>query len=118
MQGYNGVQYNITCSTDDGRIADWIAVQLRKHLGSNKISARGICMGASLNAKVLTVIHDPVEIPPYKVLELARGFARRFGVEIMEADIVGDIPLEVLLACAGYALSVRRIRSGQIRMEN
>ena len=117
MEGNNGLQYNLTCSTKDGRIADWIASQLRKRLGSEKISAEGISVEPSSNARVLTIIYDPFENPPYQVLELAKGFARQFGVEIVEADIIGDISLEVVLACAGYALSVPRIRHSQVRIQ-
>lgn len=108
------LSYNLTCSTEDGRIADWIAHQLEKDLGSDAISAMGVVIGQKSKARVLTVIKKPMEVPPYKVLELAKALGRQFGVDIVEADIVGEIPLEVVLACAEHALSVRCIRSSQV----
>lgn len=111
------VRYNLTCSTEDGRVADWIARELQKRIGQGVISAKGIAVEPGSNARILTVIYDPVKQPPYKVLEMARALGRRFNVEITDADIVGDIPLEVVLVCAGYALSVARIRPTQVSME-
>ncbi|MGI6553879.1 MAG: hypothetical protein ACOX2P_00340 [Bacillota bacterium] len=114
MDRSGALRYNLTCSTDDGRIADWIANQLEKDLGLENISATGIVFGPDSLARVLTVIKKPAEVPPYKVLEAAKALGRRFAVDIIEADIIGEIPLEVVLDCAEYALSVRQIRSSQV----
>lgn len=117
MDRCNAVQYNLTCSTKDGRVADWIADQLVKSLGSEAISAVGIAVEPAGRARVLTVIKEPLKHPPFQVLEAAKGLGRRFGVEIVEADIIGEVPLEVLLVCAGYSLSVSKIRPSQIHRE-
>lgn len=116
MDRSEALRYNLICSTEDGRVADWIAKQLVKKIGSEAISAVGIASEPVGRARVLAKLYDPVTSPPYEVLEAARGFARRFGVDIVEAEIVGDIPLEVLLACAEYALSVRCIRTSQVKL--
>ena len=108
------VKYNLTLSTDDGRIADWVAKQLVRFWGEERISASGFVREPNPQARVLTVIYDPAACPPYRVLEKVRVAARQFCVDVVEADIVGEIPLSVLLETAEYTLMVRCIRPGQV----
>lgn len=117
MQEGSFVKYQLTCSTEDGRIADWIASQLSKRLGPEAISAKGFVIEPKGKAKILTIIRNPAKNPPYQVLALARGYGRRFGVTIVEGELVGEVPLEVLLDCAGYALLASKIRPGQVQTE-
>lgn len=118
MDNSQVLNYNLTCSTDDGRIADWIARQLEIKIGREIISATGVVLHPSKSVRVLTIIRNPAECPPYRVLEMAMGLAKRFCVDILEGDIVGEIPFEVVLACAGYAMAVRRIEPSQIAYED
>jgi len=108
------VRYNFTLSTDDGRVASWIARQLEERWGSERIWARGIVREPVQEARVLTKIMDIQTVPLIEVLEKVRAAGRRFSVDVVEADLVGDIPLEVILAAAEYALMVSRIRPAQI----
>jgi len=111
------VRYNFTLSTDDGRVASWIARQLEERWGSGRIWARGIVREPVQEARVLTKIRDIQTVPLTEVLEIVRAAGRRFNVDVVEADLVGDVPLEVILAAAERALMVSRIRPGQISWE-
>lgn len=117
MQKTSSVEYRLTCSTEDGRIADWIANQLSKRLGPKAVSAKGFVVEPKGKAQILTIIKDPRTNPPYQVLALAKCFGRCFGVTIVEGELVGEVPFEVLLDCAGFALSAAKIRPGQVQLE-
>lgn len=112
------LNFNLICSTDDGRIADWIAQQLVDTIGRDAISAVGVVLQLSGKTKVLTVIKDPLKTPPYRVLELARGMSRRFCVEILETEVIGKVSFPVVLACAQYAMGGCRIKRGQVIFQN
>ena len=105
MDRSGALRYNLTCSTEDGRIADWIANQLEKDLGLENISATGIVLGPDSLARVLTVIKKPAEVPPYKVLR------QQSPGEAVAVDIDRHYRRNSFgggLDCAEYALSVRQ----------
>jgi len=112
------MRYNLTLSTDDARKASYIAKGLVKFWGEEKIWARGIVREAfkAHEARILIGIKDVEEVPPLKVLEHVRAVGRRFNVDVVEADIVGEVSFRAILSTAEQALMVEKIRPSQIRM--
>ncbi|HBT20664.1 MAG TPA: hypothetical protein DEA47_04805 [Peptococcaceae bacterium] len=112
------MRYNLILSTDDVRVASYIAKGLVDIWGKEKIWARGIVREAleAQEARILTGIRDVEGVPPLKVLEYVRAVGMRFNVDVVAAEIVGDVSLRAVLSAAEQALMVEKIRPSQIRM--
>jgi len=112
------MRYNLTLSTDDARKASYIAKGLVEFWGKEKIWARGIVREAleAQEARILIGIRDVKEVPPLKVLEYVKAVGRRFNVDVVEAELVGEVSFRAVLSAAEQALMVERIRPSQIRM--
>lgn len=109
------VAYNVNLSTGDVEIARRIARAVRaKHGGLANVKALGLALAEPGQTQVSMNITDPFSTPLYRVLELVRVEAERYGVPITGSEIVGLVPLAVMLEAARYYLRLRNFADAQI----
>jgi glutamate formiminotransferase len=65
-------------------------------------------------AQVSMNLVDPQRTSLYTALETVRMEARRFGVSVLDSEIVGLAPLECLVETARYYLQLPDFRSTQV----
>ena len=102
------VAFNVYLSGGDERAAKEVARRVRERSGG-LVSVRAIgfavaergCVQVSMN------LLDPVTTPPYRALELVRLEAARFGMQVLDTEIVGLIPLAALAESAAHYLQLR-----------
>lgn len=109
------VAYNVNLGTSDVRIAKAIARALRAKTGGlQNVKALGVMLQERNLAQVTMNIVDPFQTPLYRVLEMVRMEAARYGVPVVGSEIVGLVPLTVILETARYYLQLENFRDDQV----
>lgn len=109
------VAYNVNLGTSDGRIAKAIARALRAKTGGlQNVKALGVTLQERNLAQVTMNIVDPFQTPLYRVLEMVRIEAARYGVPVVGSEIVGLVPLTVILETARYYLQLENFQDDQV----
>lgn len=109
------VAFNVNLATTNLDVAKKIASFVREKGGGLKgIKALGINLASRGIVQVSMNITAPFQTPLYRVLELVRLEAKRYGVEVESTEIVGPVPLKVLLDTLSYYLSLRDFNIEQI----
>lgn len=109
------VAFNVNLSTDKKEIADTIAKQVR-HLSGGLRFCKGI--GVTLTDRNIVQVSmnmtDYTKTALYRVFELIKTEARRWGVTVVGSEIVGLVPLEAIIDAAAYYLRLENFSSDQI----
>ena len=109
------VAYNVNLSTSDVSIAKDIARAVRaKSGGLHNVKALGVLLQERNLAQVTMNVVDPFQTPLYRVLEMVRMEAARYGVNVVGSEVVGLVPLGVLLDLARYYLQLEGFRDDQV----
>lgn len=109
------VAYNVNLSTPDVSIAKTIARTLRARTGGlQNVKALGVMLQERNIAQVTMNVVDPFQTPLYRVLELVRMEAARYGVSVVGSEVIGLLPLTVLLESARYYLQLEGFRDDQV----
>ncbi|MEO0085314.1 MAG: glutamate formimidoyltransferase [candidate division WOR-3 bacterium] len=112
------IAYNVNLATTDVKIAERVAKAIRfrdggfryaKALGF-EVKEKG-CVQVSIN------MTDYTRTPLYRVFETVKREAARWGVNVIESEIVGLVPQGALNACARYYLQLNSFKRDQI-LEN
>lgn len=109
------VAYNVNLETDRLEIADSIAKKVR-HIdgGLRYCKAMGIALTDRGMVQVSMNMTDYTKTALYRVFELIRIEARRFGVNIAGSEIVGLVPMEALVDSAAYYLGLENFSMEQV----
>ncbi|MBU0494822.1 MAG: glutamate formimidoyltransferase [Chloroflexi bacterium] len=111
------VAYNVNLGTADVQIARAIARAVRAKTGGLAyVKALGVLVekdGRQV-AQVTMNVTDPFQTPLYRVFELVRLEAERYGVPVTGSEIVGLTPLAVLLDAARYYLRLESFATEQV----
>ena len=109
------VAYNVNLNTADLSIADAIAKKVRFIGGGLRFCK---AMGVELTDRHITQVSmnltDYTKTSVYRAHELIRIEARRYGVEIVGAEIVGLVPLAALVDTAEYYLGLENFSIDQV----
>lgn len=109
------VAYNVNLNTSDLSIADTIAKKVRFIGGGLRFCK---AMGVELTDRHITQVSmnltDYTKTSVYRAHELIRIEARRYGVEIVGAEIVGLVPLAALVDTAEYYLGLENFSIDQV----
>lgn len=106
------VAYNINLSTSDIGIANRIARVIRRSGGGlDCVKAIGVELEDRNMAQVSINMTDCSRTPLYRVQELVRMEAARYGVHIVEAEVVGLTPMTALIDSAAYYLQLNGFRA-------
>jgi glutamate formiminotransferase len=112
------IAYNVYLSTDNVEIADKIAKAIRHISGGLRyVKALGMMIEERKLTQVSMNLVNYQKTPIYRVFELIRAEARRYGVHIVDSEIVGMVPSEALIDTAQYYLQLAGFSPSQV-LEN
>ncbi|HZK46266.1 MAG: glutamate formimidoyltransferase [Eubacteriales bacterium] len=113
------VAFNINLSTDDVSIASRIAKIIRRSSGGlDCVKALGIMLEERNIAQVSINMTDFTRTPLYRVLEMVRFEAARYGVHVIGTEIIGLTPMRALVDCAEYYLQIENFSADKQVLEN
>lgn len=112
------VAFNVNLGTDNLEIANQIARRIRHINGGYRyIKAIGIKLEDRNLAQVSMNLTNYTKTAVYRAFEAVKMEARRYGVPVLESEIVGLLPMQALVDCAEYYLQVANFDPAQV-MEN
>ena len=101
------IAYNVNLRTGDLEIAKAIARAVRASSGGLcHVKGIGLALASRGLVQVSLNIVDHERTPLYRVQELVRLEARRWGVEIAESEVYGMVPAAALLDSLSYYLQL------------
>lgn len=113
------VAYNINLNTADIRIANAIARIIRESSGGlHYVRAIGVMLEDRNIAQVSINMTNYQQTPLYRVFELVKTEAKRYGVGILESEIVGLTPANALIDSAKYFLQMHNFDEEKQVLEN
>ncbi len=109
------VAYNVNLDSPNIEIADRIAKQVR-HISGGLRYCKGI--GIELKDRGIVQVSmnmtDYTKTALYRVFELIRIEARRYGVNVVGSEIIGLVPMEALIDTAAYYLGLEGFSMEQV----
>ncbi|MBQ7605121.1 MAG: glutamate formimidoyltransferase [Firmicutes bacterium] len=101
------VAYNINLSTSDLTIASNIAKIIRRSSGGlEAVKALGVMLEDRNIAQVSINMCDHNATPLYRVTELVKAEAARYGVHVIGTEVIGLCPMKALIDSAEYYLQI------------
>ena len=112
------IAYNINLNTNRLDVAKKIAAAIRHSSGGLRhVKAAGFMLEDRGIAQVSMNLTDYQKTPIFSVFEIVKREAERYGVSILESEIVGLVPSAALLSAAEFYLQIERFGPDQI-LEN
>jgi glutamate formiminotransferase/formiminotetrahydrofolate cyclodeaminase len=109
------IAYNVNLGTRDLSIARRIARKVRESTGGLvNVRALGVPLEERGMAQVSMNLTDHTMTPVYRAYEAVRTEARRYGVPVLESEIIGLIPMRALTDTASFYLQLARFSRRQI----
>ena len=109
------VAYNVNLDTENFEIADRIAKQVR-HLSGGLRYCKGI--GIELKDRGIVQVSmnmtDYTKTALYRVFELIKIEARRYGVNVVGSEVIGLVPMEALIDTAAFYLGLEDFSMEQV----
>lgn len=113
------VAYNINLGTSDLRIAEKIGKIIRKSGGGfDCVKALGVMLEDRNIAQVSINMTDFTVTPLYRVTELVKAEAARYGVPVIGTEIIGLCPMKALIDSAEYYLQIENFDFDSQVIEN
>ena len=101
------IAFNVNLGTDDVQVANEIARTVRASSGGLcHVKGIGLALESRGLVQVSMNIVDFEKNALYRVLELVRTEARRWGVPVLETEVYGMIPAAALLGSASYYMQI------------
>lgn len=112
------IAYNINLDTDRMDVARKIAAAIRHSSGGLRyVKAMAVKVEDRNLAQVSMNLTNYEKTPIFRVFELVKREAARYGVTVLESEIVGLVPSASLVGSAEYYLQLERFGASQI-LEN
>jgi glutamate formiminotransferase / 5-formyltetrahydrofolate cyclo-ligase len=112
------IAYNINLNSNRLDIAKKIAAAIRHSSGGLRyVKAAGFMLEDRGIAQVSMNLTNYEKTPIFRVFEIVKREAARYGVSILESEIVGLVPSAALMAAAEFYLQIERFGPEQI-LEN
>jgi glutamate formiminotransferase / 5-formyltetrahydrofolate cyclo-ligase len=112
------IAYNINLNTDRLEVAKKIAAAIRHSSGGYRfVKAMGIKLDDRGIVQVSMNLTNFEKTPMFRVFETVKREAARYGVEILESEIVGLVPSAALLSAAQFYLQIEGFKADQV-LEN
>ena len=113
------VAFNVNLSTSDISIANKIAKVVRGSSGGFKYcKAIGVFLEDRGIAQVSMNMVNYEGTPIYRVVEVIRAEARRYGVSVVGTELIGLSPAKALIDCAEYYLQLEDFDYSKQVLEN
>jgi glutamate formiminotransferase len=112
------IAYNINLATDRLDVAKKIAAAVRMSSGGFRfVKAMGIPLDDRRIVQVSMNLTNYEKTPIFRVFELVACEAARYGVNVLESEIVGLVPQAALVQAAEYYLQLEGFSANQV-LEN
>ena len=109
------IAYNINLNTDRIDVAGKIATAIRHSSGGLRfVKAMGVMLEDRHIAQVSMNLTNYEKTPIFRVFELVKREAERYGVTILESEIVGLVPAAALSGAAQFYLQLEGFTPGQV----
>jgi glutamate formiminotransferase len=112
------IAYNVNLATDRIDVARRVAAAVRHSSGGLRyVKAMGVMLDDRHIAQVSMNLTNYEKTPIPRVFEFVKREAARYGVGVLESEIVGLVPQAALLAAAEYFLQIEGFKSDLV-LEN
>jgi len=112
------IAYNINLATDRLDVAKKIAAAIRQSSGGYRfVKAMGITLEDRGIVQVSMNLTNFEKTPIFRVFETVKREAARYGVAVLESEIVGLVPSAALTAAAEFYLQIDGFKAEQV-LEN
>jgi glutamate formiminotransferase len=112
------IAYNINLDTDRVDVAKKIAAAIRHSSGGLRyVKAAGFKLEDRNLAQVSMNLTNYQKTPIFRVFEIVKREAERYGVSILESEIIGLVPSAALVSAAEFYLQLERFGGDQV-LEN
>jgi len=112
------IAYNINLDTDRLEVAKKIAAAIRFSSGGFRfVKAMGVSLADRGIVQVSMNLTNYEKTPIFRVFETVKREAERYGVSILESEIVGLVPAAALNAAAEFYLQIGGFNTDQV-LEN
>jgi len=112
---YPLIAFNVNLNTDDLEVARRIARAVRfKDGGFRYVRAMGVALAERGMTQVSMNLLNYEGTPIHRVFEAIRAEASRYGVQIVESEVVGLIPLAALVEVASFYLRAHGLSPDQV----
>jgi len=109
------IAYNINLNTERIDVAKKIAAAIRFSGGGFRyVKAMGVKVDDRNLAQVSMNLTNHEKTPIFRVFELVKREAARYGVSILESEIVGLVPSAALVSAAEFYLQLERFSGEQV----
>ena len=109
------IAYNINLNTNRVDVAKKIAAAIRHSSGGLRfVKAMGVKLDDRDLAQVSMNLTNYEKTPVFRVFEMVKREAERYGVTILESEIVGLVPAAALLRSAEYYLQIEGFSDEQV----
>jgi glutamate formiminotransferase len=112
------IAYNINLATNRLDVAKKIAAAIRHSSGGYRfVKAMGIVLEERGIVQVSMNLTNYEKTPIFRVFETVKREAERYGVQVLESEIVGLVPSAALNAAAEFYLQIEGFKADQV-LEN
>ena len=112
------IAYNINLASDRLDVAKRIAAAVRQSSGGLRyVKAMGVTLGEKGIVQVSMNLTNYEKTPIHRVFEFVRREAARYGVAVLESEIIGLVPSAALTASAAWFLQMNDDFSDQQLLE-
>ena len=109
------IAYNINLATDRLDVARKIAAAIRHSSGGFRyVKAAGFKLEARGIVQVSMNLTNFEKTPIFRVFEVVKREAARYGVAVLESEIVGLVPSAALTAAAAHYLQIEGFKPDQV----
>ena len=109
------IAYNINLDTDRLEVAKKIAAAIRFSSGGLRfVKAMGIALDGRRVVQVSMNLTNHEKTPVFRVFEIVKREAARYGVAVLESEIVGLVPSAALLTAAQWYLQLDGFTADQV----
>lgn len=109
------IAYNVNLGTDNIEIANAIAKKLRHISGGLRYAkAVGVMLTERNIAQVSINLVNYEKTAIYTAQELVKMEAKRYGVPVVGAEVIGLVPMKALIDCAEYYLQIENFDINQV----
>jgi glutamate formiminotransferase len=109
------IAYTINLNTDRLEVATTIATAIRHSSGGLRyVKAMGVKLDDRRLAQVSMNLTNYEKTPIFRVFEVVKREAARYGVTILESEVIGLVPSAALVRSAEFYLQLERFGDDQI----
>ena len=113
------VAFNINLDTSDIKIADKISRAVRGSSGGLMfVKAMGVELAGRGIVQVSMNLVNYKKTPIFRVFDMVKTEAARYGVNVIGSELIGLTPMEALVQCADYYLRIENFEMKQVIESN